>query len=84
MAIGAALNKAATIPAARSAPTHGITIPTIAPEDKLPLDFLMIGWTIVAFPVVDVLEGVVENGKTDGVDATEIGISICSSLLSFI
>ena len=79
------MNKAATIPAARSAPTHGIAIPTIAPADKLPLlDFLMIGWTLVAFLVVDVLEGVVENGKTDGVDATEIGISIYNSLLSFI
>ena len=81
---GAAENKAATIPTARSAPTHGITIPTIAPGDKLPLfDFLMIGWTLVAFPV-DVLEGVVENGKTAGFDVTEVGIPICSSLLSFI
>ena len=79
------MNKAETIPTARSAPTHGITIPTIAPGDNLLLlDFLMIGWTIVAFPVVDVLEGVVENGKTDGVDPTETGISICSSLFSFI
>ena len=44
----------------------------------------MIGWTLVAFPVVDVLEGVVENGKTIGFYVAVTGISICSSLLSFI
>ena len=57
---GAALHKAATIPAARSAPTHGITIATIAPEDKPPLlDFFLIGVILVVLPI-DVLLTVVE------------------------
>jgi hypothetical protein len=55
-----ALHKAAIIPAARSAPTHGTTIPTIAPEDKLPLlDLLMIGGLKVELPI-DVLLGTID------------------------